>query len=192
MSKQQPHNPLDLSQKQANLDNIKRSKSSNQPPLNHPQANKFKLTNNKLVKSTPSKSDITTNSTDVNKSNRFPGNNNATMNHRAASGVPNNPLLNPMINQQAALAALSASIFNQQQSTQPQSQEQRVNNQNGSNLMSLFNNPQLFMAMAAAASSMNSSVNAPNGKKSTAPLNAASNLSALKYSMSNSNLNNNN
>jgi len=103
------------------------------------------------------------------------------------NGQPMTNQMNPLFNQQAAMAALSASLFSQgNQSTDrvnSSNHQSTINSNSNNNLMTLFNNPQLFMAMAAAASTLNGSM---NGKKPpTLPV-----PPATKYPMSNFNNNN--
>lgn len=164
-------------------------------------SNKFKLTNNKLQPVKSSKLDLNNNTKVETNFPRFnPVNHSITTNPGSSSNSLLTPLLQNshqgaipsqlLLNQQTALAALTASI----------NSNSNGSSSGGNSLMSLFSNPQLFMAMAAAASSMgtptfnnnihgnhSNSSGLTNGKKSATPV-AGSSLAAMKFE----NFNNNN
>ena len=156
------------------------------------------INTNNTVKPVKNKSDLINNNNN-NMDDRSPSStqryansfNSALQNNQTnihPSQLPNLNSVSPLLNQQAAIAALSASLFSQNSAPNTGS-ERPANNNNNNNIMSLFNNPQLFMAMAAAASTMTvvNNSNVTNAKKT---LPQSSNLPPIKYSMSNSNDNN--
>jgi len=184
-------NPVDLASPKQALE--KRMKPANTSPPNSASLNKFKMSNNKLVSKPISSPSSSSKESDFNSSNHnnrdeYPisSTNNAT---NLAQSLPSQ--LNPLFSQQAAMAALSASLFSQSNQPSHQANTAVSNHGNASNLMSLFNNPQLFMAMAAAASTLNTTMNASlSGKNKPVTLPVAPTSQHIKYPMSNFNNNN--
>ncbi len=148
-----------------NNNNTNSTQDLQKKPTNQQQAaisNKFKLTNNKLQPVKSIKLDLNNNNPNFPRSS-------INNTHQPTSLVTpliqqqNNIQSQLLLNQQAALAALTSSAAGG-----------NINSGGNNSLMSLFSNPQLFMAMAAAAStinsnSFNSNINPnglANGKKS--------------------------
>lgn len=161
----------------ANMNNNNHNKTRIQPNSNN--SVKTAKSNSELISNNGEERPSSGNKRNTNSFNTALQNNQSNIHPQ----LPNLNAANPLFNQQAAIAALSATLFSQ--NSAPNTGSERPNN----NIMSLFNNPQLFMAMAAAASTMNA-VNNSNVTNAKKTLPQSSNLPPIKYSMSHSNDNN--